>query len=230
MKRHWARVATIPVALALLVAACGDDDDSGGAATTAAAGDAAPTTAASSGDTATTEASSDTESTEGDTATTSDEGASTPAGGTQDFDGAEVTITGSERDDPSVIAINTVLDGVRRGEQHRRSPSPVTPTGKRTSTPRSQGGNPPTSASSRSRASSPTSPAPAPIYAARRPRSPAPSRRTGRPTTRTTPNVDGVQYGVPGQDRPQVARVVPAGALRGRRLRGARRRSTSSPR
>ena len=33
----------------------------------------------------------------------------TPADGTQDFDGAEVTITGSERDDPSVIAINGAL-------------------------------------------------------------------------------------------------------------------------
>ena len=33
----------------------------------------------------------------------------TPPGGTQDFDGAQVTITGSERDDPSVIAINGAL-------------------------------------------------------------------------------------------------------------------------
>ena len=189
MKRHWARVATIPVALALLVAACGDDDDSGGA-TTAAAGGEATTTAASSGDTATTEASSDTESTEGDTATTTDEGASTPAGGTQDFDGAEVMITGSERDDPSVIAINTALKAF--GEANNIE---ITFTGdadwEANINTQVQGGNPPNIG---------IFPQPGKFadfakagidQAARRQTSPRRHRELGRPTTPTTPNVDG---------------------------------------
>jgi len=47
-----------------------------------------------------------------DTTTEATDGGETTDGGgeTTDFDGAEVTITGSERDDPSVIAINDALN------------------------------------------------------------------------------------------------------------------------
>ncbi len=84
MNKRWLKLAALPIAFSLVAAACGDDD-----------GDAdddtpAPTEAPDPGD-------------DGDTPDPGDDGA---AG---DFGGAVVTITGSERDDPSVGAINTVL-------------------------------------------------------------------------------------------------------------------------
>ena len=88
MKRRWLRLAAVPVLLSFVAAACGDDDDDdggGGAETTAAASD---TTAGGSDTTA--------------------GGSDTTAGGGGAGDG-KVTITGSERDEPSVGAINTVL-------------------------------------------------------------------------------------------------------------------------
>ncbi len=102
MRKRWLRLAALPVALALVAVACGDDDDddagSGGhvsaEGTTADEGTTAEDTAA-----------------EGTTAEgTAAEGTTAEGdGATDDFGGAEVTITGSERDDPSVIAINTAL-------------------------------------------------------------------------------------------------------------------------
>jgi alpha-glucoside transport system substrate-binding protein len=86
MKKSSIKLAAIPVALALVAGACGSDSDSD---------------ESSDEETATTEAATD----EGG----EDEG-SGDEGGTTDFDGAEITITGSERDDPSVIAINDALN------------------------------------------------------------------------------------------------------------------------
>jgi alpha-glucoside transport system substrate-binding protein len=109
--RRWLRLAAVPVALALVAGACGgdDDDDAGGEATTAVDVEETTAPADTEGGEATTP-----EDTEGGDATTPEDGteaggAATPAAGTQDFDGAEVTITGSERDDPSVVAINESL-------------------------------------------------------------------------------------------------------------------------
>jgi alpha-glucoside transport system substrate-binding protein len=83
MNKRWLKLAAVPIALSLVAAACGSDDDSG-----------------SDGDTGT-------ETTDGG----GDAGAEGGDGGeTTDFGGAEVTITGSERDDPSVIAINDALN------------------------------------------------------------------------------------------------------------------------
>jgi alpha-glucoside transport system substrate-binding protein len=111
------RLAIVPVAFALVASACGgDDDDDSSSATDAPAGSEAPSVteagsdatepASTEAETDSTEAESDSTEAESDTT----DGAATPAEGTQDFDGAEVTITGSERDDPSVIALNTALD------------------------------------------------------------------------------------------------------------------------
>jgi alpha-glucoside transport system substrate-binding protein len=80
MKKRWLKLAVVPVALSLVAAACGSDDDGG-----------------SGTDTDTTEA--ETEGTGGETAGTS------PAS----FDGETVTISGPERDDPSIIAIQDTL-------------------------------------------------------------------------------------------------------------------------
>ncbi|MDQ3468238.1 MAG: ABC transporter substrate-binding protein [Actinomycetota bacterium] len=82
-----------------MAAACGDDDDDDGSAgTEAPAGTDAP------------EGTADTAGTDAPEGT---------GGGDEDenFEGAEVTVTGPERDDPSVIAINTALDafGDERG-------------------------------------------------------------------------------------------------------------------
>lgn len=113
MRRRWLRLAAVPVALALVAAACGgdDDDDAGGDASTPAVtegGESTDAPAVTEGGEATTP-----EATDGGEATTPPDGTegegATPPTGTQDFDGAEVTITGSERDDPSVIAINGAL-------------------------------------------------------------------------------------------------------------------------
>jgi alpha-glucoside transport system substrate-binding protein len=117
MKRRWGRWAAVPVVLALVAAACGDDDDNATATTAAPATTGATATSGAtettSGSTETTSGSTDT--TEGgSTETTS--GGSAPAEGTEDFGGKEITITGSERDDPSVIAINESLKAF--GDRH----------------------------------------------------------------------------------------------------------------
>ncbi len=103
MTKRWLKLAAVPVALSLVAAACGDDDDDDAGAdesseATEAAGDAEATED--------TEAAGDAEATE-DTEAAGDTAAE---GEVMDFGGAEVTITGSERDDPSVIAINDTLN------------------------------------------------------------------------------------------------------------------------
>jgi alpha-glucoside transport system substrate-binding protein len=90
MTRRWHKLAVLPIVLSLVVAACGDDDDEGTESTSA------PTS--------------------GTTGDTGESTATTAAGGDEDFGGAKVLITGSERDDPSVGAINTVLQAF--GEAH----------------------------------------------------------------------------------------------------------------
>ena len=80
MNKRWLKLAAVPIALSLVAAACGSDEDS-----------------SSDSDTGT-------ETTDGGGAAGGD------GGETMDFGGAEVTITGSERDDPSVIAINDALN------------------------------------------------------------------------------------------------------------------------
>jgi alpha-glucoside transport system substrate-binding protein len=86
MRRQWLKLAAVPIAFTLVAAACGSDDDSG-------SDDAATGTEAPAG----TEAATD--------------GTEAPAGtgATGDFGGATVTITGPERDDPSIAAIQDTL-------------------------------------------------------------------------------------------------------------------------
>ena len=86
MKKSSIKLAAVPIALALVAGACGSDSDEGSD-----------------------EGSDTTEATEG---TTAEDGSAAAGadGETMDFGGAEVTITGSERDDPSVIAINDALN------------------------------------------------------------------------------------------------------------------------
>jgi alpha-glucoside transport system substrate-binding protein len=91
MKRRWHKLAVLPIVLSLVAAACGSDDDSSSDGTTAPVATDTPS-----------------DGTEAPTAT--------DAAGGDDFGGAEVLITGSERDDPSVGAINTVLRAF--GEAH----------------------------------------------------------------------------------------------------------------
>ena len=87
MRKRWHKLAALPIAFALVAAACGGDDDGA---------EDAPDTP--------------------DTEDPADEPADDP-GDVEDFDGAEIVITGSERDDPSVGAINTTLQawGEERG-------------------------------------------------------------------------------------------------------------------
>ncbi len=80
MNKRWLKLAAVPIALSLVAAACGSDEDS-----------------SSSSDV-------DTETTEAATDDGGDEGA------TEDFEGTTVTITGPERDDPSIAAINDTLN------------------------------------------------------------------------------------------------------------------------
>ncbi len=80
MNKRWLKLAAVPIALSLVAAACGSDDDSG---------------------------SGDDTGTETTDAAAGGEGES--EGGTDDFDGATVTITGPERDDPSIAAIQDTL-------------------------------------------------------------------------------------------------------------------------
>jgi len=87
MNKRCLKLAAVPVALSFVAAACGSDSESDSSSsddTTAPAESEAP--AEDSGD------------------------AEEPAGDVTDFGGAEVTITGSERDDPSVISINDALN------------------------------------------------------------------------------------------------------------------------
>jgi len=79
MNKRWLKLAAVPITLSLVAAACGSDDDSGSS-------------------------SSDTTATDG---TTGEGDAS--GGGEQDFGGATVTLTGPERDDPSIASINDTL-------------------------------------------------------------------------------------------------------------------------
>ena len=88
MKKSSIKLAAIPVALALVAGACGSDSSSDSESGDSTADTTADTTADSAG---------------GDAEGGAD-------GETMDFGGAEVTITGSERDDPSVIAINDALN------------------------------------------------------------------------------------------------------------------------
>jgi len=80
MRRKWLKLAAVPIALTLVAAACGSDDDSG-----------------SDDSTAGTEAPAGTAATDG------------TAAATGDFGGATVTVTGPERDDPSIAAIQDTL-------------------------------------------------------------------------------------------------------------------------
>ena len=82
MKKRWIKLAAAPIAFALVVASCGSDGDSGtGSDTTETAGGGETTDTAGGGD----------------------------SGSTENFDGATVTITGPERDDPSIAAIQDTL-------------------------------------------------------------------------------------------------------------------------
>lgn len=89
MKKRSVKLIAVPVALTLVAAACGSDDDEGG------------------------EESSDTEAPAEEPADEpaeepADEPADEPAEG-GDFDGATVTLTGPERDDPSIASLNDTL-------------------------------------------------------------------------------------------------------------------------
>ncbi len=88
MRKHSIKLAAVPVALALVAGACGSDSES------SSSNDETDTTEAATDEAATTDAATD-------------EGG---ADGAMDFGGAEITITGSERDDPSVAAINDTLN------------------------------------------------------------------------------------------------------------------------
>lgn len=120
MTRRRMRLLAIPVALAFVAGACGgdDSDDAGdGGETTEPADTGGDTTEGTTGDTGgdTTEGTTGdtggdtTEGTTGDT-TEGTTGGTGGGGEPQDFGGAEVTITGPERDDPSVVAINAALE------------------------------------------------------------------------------------------------------------------------
>jgi alpha-glucoside transport system substrate-binding protein len=106
MRRPMMKLAAACTVMALAAGACGSDKDKSSDTTAAAA---TPTTAAG---TATTAAGSET--TEAGSETTT---AGSVTADTTDFGGAKVLITGSERDDPSVAAINGTLQawGETRG-------------------------------------------------------------------------------------------------------------------
>jgi len=79
MNKRWLKLAAVPVALSFVAASCGSDSESdAGSSTDDTTAPADDTTAPAEG---------------GD-------------GDAMDFDGQKILITGSERDDPSVIAIN----------------------------------------------------------------------------------------------------------------------------
>jgi alpha-glucoside transport system substrate-binding protein len=87
MTKRWLKLAAVPIALSLVAAACGDDDDD----------------SSSDG----TEASAETEAAADEGA--EDEGAG-DEGGAMDFGGADIVLTGPERDDPSLAGIQAALD------------------------------------------------------------------------------------------------------------------------
>ncbi|MEM8619919.1 MAG: ABC transporter substrate-binding protein [Actinomycetota bacterium] len=86
MQKRWLKLAAVPVALGLVAAACGDDDDS-------------------DSDSETTEAAAEESGDDGD-----DMSEDESSEGAQDFEGAEVTITGPERSDADLVAIQAALD------------------------------------------------------------------------------------------------------------------------
>ncbi|WP_040492282.1 ABC transporter substrate-binding protein [Ilumatobacter nonamiensis] len=90
MRKRSIKLAAVPVALALVAGACGSDDDS------SSSDDSSEETEGS-------DAASDEDEGEGD------DGGDDEAATSGDFDGAEVTITGPERDDPSIAAIQDTL-------------------------------------------------------------------------------------------------------------------------
>jgi alpha-glucoside transport system substrate-binding protein len=96
MNKRWLKLAAVPIALSFVAAACGSDDDgaSGSDSTPAGGTEATDGTTAPDGTTAT-------------DGTTAPDGTAAAGGG--DFDGETVTITGPERDDPSIIAIQDTL-------------------------------------------------------------------------------------------------------------------------
>jgi len=85
MRKHSIKLAAVPVALALVAGACGSDTDDGNADEPDAEADAA------------------------DDDAMDDDAMDDDAMADMDFDGAEVSITGPERDDPSVAAIQDTL-------------------------------------------------------------------------------------------------------------------------
>ncbi|MEM1334768.1 MAG: ABC transporter substrate-binding protein, partial [Actinomycetota bacterium] len=93
MKKRSVKLIAAPVALALVAAACGSDDDSD---------DASAEESSDSG--------SASEPMEDDDAMDDDAMDDDAMADGMDFGGQEITITGSERDDPSVAAINAALD------------------------------------------------------------------------------------------------------------------------
>ena len=86
MTKRWLKLAAVPIALSLVAAACGDDDDD----------------SSSDG----TEATADTEAADGTDAAADDGG----DGEAMDFGGADIVLTGPERDDPSLAGIQAALD------------------------------------------------------------------------------------------------------------------------
>ena len=131
MNKRWLKLAAVPIALTFIAASCGSDDDSSSSDTASTGTEAAGTAA--------------TDGTEAPTGT--------DAAATGDFGGATVTITGPERDDPSIAAIQDTLQafGDTVGITVEYSGDADWEANTRTQV---EGGNPPTSASSRSPASS----------------------------------------------------------------------------
>jgi len=83
MTKRWLKLAAVPIALSLVAAACGDDDSD----------------SSSDG----TEAPAETEASDGTDAAADD-------GAAMDFGGADIVLTGPERDDPSLAGIQAALD------------------------------------------------------------------------------------------------------------------------
>jgi len=81
MNKRWLKLAAVPIGLSLVAAACGSDDDGGSSSNDTTAATNAPDATDGGG-----------------------------GGDAMDFGGATVTITGPERDDPSIIAINDTLN------------------------------------------------------------------------------------------------------------------------
>jgi alpha-glucoside transport system substrate-binding protein len=86
MRKSWLKLAAVPVALSLVAAACGSDDDGDSGS------DTTPATEAPA---------------EGEGEGESEGGEAT---GDQDFGGADIVLTGPERDDPSLAGIQAALD------------------------------------------------------------------------------------------------------------------------